>query len=89
MIKLEINPLDQKDIIELLDYAKEQKNLNKPVLKGSQRWDDTKYWEIRISQLKAIINGKNIRNGIYSSSLNTFDTPDKTKYDQYSKRWVD
>jgi hypothetical protein len=52
MIKLEINPLDQKDIIELLDYAKEQKKLNKPVLRGSQRWDDTKYWNYRIEYLK-------------------------------------
>lgn len=89
MVRIELEPLEQKDILEMLDYALEQKRLNRPINKGSNKWDDTKYWEIRISQLKALINGKNIRNGIYSSSLNTFDTPDKTKYDQYSKRWVD
>lgn len=70
MIKLEINPLDQKDIIELLDYAKEQKNLNKPVLRGSQRWDDTKYWNHRIEYLKKVILGEiTYRTQVYKSSM--------------------
>lgn len=75
MIKLEINPLDQKDIIELLDYAKEQKNLNKPILKGSQRWDDTKYWNYRIEYLKKVILGEiTYRTQVYKSSMD-YDTP--------------
>ena len=75
MIKLEINPLDQKDIIELLDYAKEQKKLNKPVLKGSQRWDDTKYWNYRIEYLKKVILGEiTYRTQVYKSSMD-YDTP--------------
>lgn len=75
MIKLEINPLDQKDIIELLDYAKEQKKLNKPVLRGSQRWDDTKYWNYRIEHLKKVILGEiTYRTQVYKSSME-YDTP--------------
>ena len=75
MIKLEINPLDQKDIIELLDYAKEQKNLNRPILKGSQRWDDTKYWNYRIEYLKKVILGEiTYRTQVYKSSMD-YDTP--------------
>lgn len=75
MIKLEINPLDQKDIIELLDYAKEQKNSNKPVLRGSQRWDDTKYWNYRIEYLKKVILGEiTYRTQVYKSSMD-YDTP--------------
>lgn len=75
MIKLEINPLDQKDIIELLDYAKEQKNLNKPILKGSQRWDDTKYWNYRIEYLKKVILGEiTYRTQVYKSSMD-YNTP--------------
>ena len=75
MIKLEINPLDQKDIIELLEYAKEQKKLNKPILKGSQRWDDTKYWNYRIEYLKKVILGEiTYRTQVYKSSMD-YDTP--------------
>ena len=75
MIKLEINPLDQKDIIELLDYAKEQKNSNKPVLRGSQKWDDTKYWNYRIEYLKKVILGEiTYRTQVYKSSMD-YDTP--------------
>ena len=75
MIKLEINPLVQKDIIELLDYAKEQKKLNKPILKGSQRWDDTKYWNYRIEYLKKVILGEiTYRTQVYKSSMD-YDTP--------------
>lgn len=75
MIKLEINPLDQKDIIELLDYAKEQKKLNKPVLRGSQRWDDTKYWNYRIEYLKKVILGEiTYRTQVYKSSMD-YETP--------------
>lgn len=70
MIRLEINPLDQRDVVELLDYAKEQKLNNRPVLKGSQRWDDTNYWVNRIEYLKKVILGKiNTNTSIYKSTL--------------------
>ena len=82
MIKLEINPLDQKDIIELLDYAKEQKKLNKPVLRGSQRWDDTKYWNYRIEYLKKVILGEiKYRTQVYKSSLD-YVTPQEVAYEE-------
>lgn len=69
MIRLEINPLDQRDVVELLDYAKEQKLHNRPVLKGSQRWDDTNYWVYRIEYLKKVILGKINNSSIYKSTL--------------------
>lgn len=63
MIRLEINPLDQKDIIELLEYALEQKKVdyNKEAY--------PKYWEIRVPQLLAIMNGKNVAPSIMKSTL--------------------
>lgn len=30
MVKIELNPLDKKDLLELLEYAKKQKELNRP-----------------------------------------------------------
>ena len=82
MIKLEINPLDQKDIIELLDYAKEQKKLNKPILKGSQRWDDTKYWNYRIEYLKKVILREiTYRTQVYKSSMD-YDTPQEVENEE-------
>ena len=81
MIKLEISPLDQKDIIELLDYAKEQKNLNKPILKGSHKWDDTKYWDYRIEYLKQVMQGKIFKASIYRSSMTYYDTKKEENYD--------
>ena len=74
MVRLEISPLDQKDILEMLDYAKEQKQLNRPVLKGSNKWDDTQYWVERIEYLKKVILGKVKNNtSIYKSSLEYYD----------------
>lgn len=82
MIKLEINPLDQKDIIKLLDYAKEQKNLNKPILRGSQRWDDTKYWNYRIEYLKKVVLGEiTYRTQVYKSSMD-YDTPQEVENEE-------
>ena len=74
MVRLEISPLDQKDILEMLDYAKEQKQLNRPVLKGTNKWDDTQYWVERIEYLKKVILGK-VKNdtSIYKSSLEYYD----------------
>lgn len=73
MERIELSPLDKKDLLELLDYIKDVKKLNRPVLKGSNKWDDTKFWEIRIEQLKQVINGKNFNYSLIGSSLLTLD----------------
>ena len=69
MTKIELSPFDQKDILELLDYAKNQKIHNRPTLKGTQKWDDTNYWIERIEYLKKVINGKVRQPNIYKSTL--------------------
>lgn len=69
MIRIEMSPYDQKDILELLDYAKEQKIINKPILRGSQKWDDSGYWEFRVEHLKKVIEGKVHNESIYKSTL--------------------
>ena len=51
MIKVEMSPNDQKDILDLLDYALRYKELD------NDKESPYKYWEIRIPQLKAVING--------------------------------
>ena len=75
MEKIELSPLDKKDLLELLDYAKEQKIANKPVINSTRanRWDDTNFWLLRISQLKAVINGKPIYDNTVKSSMPDFD----------------
>ena len=35
MERIELSPLDKKDLLELLDYIKDVKKLNRPVLKGA------------------------------------------------------
>lgn len=69
MIRIEMNPLDQKDILDLLDYALEMQYLER-------RKPDSMYyyWNLRIPQLKAIILGKNVSPGIYRSSMGSIET---------------
>lgn len=69
MIRIEISPYEQKDILEMLDYAKEQKLSNKPILRGSHKWDDSGYWELRIEYLKKVVLGKGNKPSIYKSSF--------------------
>ena len=69
MIRLEINPLDQKDIIELLEYALEKKIEEGEEVSGRHHWDSSRYYAFRIPQLIKIMNGKNVSPGIYQSSL--------------------
>ena len=69
MVRIEVEPLDQKDLLEILDYAlenyiKEQKN-------GKRK--DAKWYELRIGQLKKLINGRNVQDSIYKSSLGTLE----------------
>lgn len=86
MVRIELEPLEQKDLLEMLDYALDQKILNRPINKGSYKWDDTNYWKIRINQLKQKLNGMNT-NSIYKSSLGTLDSGEKSIYDKKKKKW--
>lgn len=81
MIRIEIEPLEQKDLIEILNYASEMKELNRPPKpKNDNKWDDTDYWLSRITHLKRLIEGKIIRDDIYRSSLGTIQTDGKYHY---------
>ncbi len=65
METVELEPLDKKDLLELLDYAKEKK------LEDDSKYDSHfkmgKYWTERINQLKMIIKGYQVRSGVQSS----------------------
>ena len=76
MIRIELEPLEQKDLLEMLDYASEMKEKNRPVRKTGRSavWDDTDYWINRIEILKRILQGKTVRDSVYRSSLGTLDT---------------
>lgn len=66
MIRIEISPNDQKDILDLLDYALEKKK------EDTDKEAYPKYWEIRIPQLKDLINEYEPYNNVIQSSLNGF-----------------
>lgn len=70
MIRIELEPLDVKDLIELLEYAKEQKELNRPDIKG---WDDTNWWKLRIDVLVGKLKGEHGVDSIIQSSLPVID----------------
>lgn len=69
MTEVQLSPNDRDDILQLLDYALEKKNEEQIKKHSQSKWDDRKYWRLRIKQLKAIINGKRIYDTIYQSSL--------------------
>ena len=50
MIKIEMTPYEQKDILEVLDYALGQYFFSKDTMR--------KYWMMRIKQLKKVIEGR-------------------------------
>lgn len=79
MEKIELSPLDKKDLLELLDYAKEQKIANRPEIKSQRanRWDDTNFWLLRISQLKAVINGRPVYDNTVKSSIPEYDSVER------------
>lgn len=73
MEKIELSPNDKKDLLELLDYAKEKKK-NDDI--SSDRRDHFKmsgWWDIRIEQLKMIVNGYVPNPSHIQSSMNTID----------------
>ena len=65
METIELEPLDKKDLLELLDYAKEKKLEDD--LKVESHFKMGRYWTERINQLKMIIKGYQVRGGIQSS----------------------
>ena len=79
MEKIEFSPLDKKDLLELLDYAKEQKIANRHDIKSTRanRWDDTNFWLLRISQLKAVINGRPVYDNTVKSSIPEYDPTER------------
>ena len=84
-MEINISPYDQKDILELLEYASEMKQEHRPVKKGNgyDRWDDTDYWVNRIEQLKALIKGRNVSNSLYGSSLPEAEPNENDKKREY------
>ena len=68
MVEIKLEPLDQKDLIELLDYALEKKK-EEPQITGKHHWDDNGWYELRVYQLKQLIKGKKVYDTIYQSSL--------------------
>lgn len=73
MVRIELDVFEQKDILEYLQYALEQKELNKPVpnpnLKGGgSKFDTTNYDVQRIKQLMKQISNPKSRVNIYKSA---------------------
>lgn len=64
MIRIEMSPNDQKDIIDLLDYA-----LDMQYLTRHEKDSFYLYWKLRIPQLKVVLLGKNMTPPIYKSAL--------------------
>lgn len=79
METINLDPLDKKDLLYLLDYAFKKKQEEEPDLKGSKRWDDRAYWKMRIYQIKALVNGYQKQGSYIQSSMLTMqrNTPKK------------
>lgn len=89
-MEINISPYDQKDLLELLDYASEMKKEQRPTEnkktgRGSI-WDDTNYWVMRIEQLKLLIKGRNISNSLYGSTLPEAEPGEYDKLKEYYQR---
>ena len=86
MTRIELSPFDEKDILELLDYAKEMKEEHRPGNQRHDKWDDTDYWVMRIEQLKMIIKGRNVNNSLYGSSLPEGEPNEFEKRKEYYRK---
>lgn len=91
MERIELSPLDKKDLLELLEFAKLYKEMTRPAernKKSSYKWDDYKWWSMRIEQLKAVINGRNVSDSLIGSSLLSLEGfgIDNDKLDERSKK---
>lgn len=69
MIIVKLSPLDQKDLLELLEYALEKKMKEPPEKHGRYTWDNSGWYRLRIDQLIQLIKGNNVYDTIYQSSL--------------------
>ena len=68
MIRIELNPNDIQDLLEILEYAKRQCEKNRPK-ERTKRWNDYGYYILRIDQLKELLRGKKT-DIIYRSNFN-------------------
>lgn len=68
MVEIKLSPLDQKDLLELLEYALKKKLEEKPIT-GRHKWDDSGWYKLRIEQLRLLVEGKKVYDTIYQSSL--------------------
>lgn len=82
MALIEITPNERDDIIQLLNYALEKKREDTPDRKFGSTWDDIKYWELRIPQLKLAIQGKVQTTGIYRSCMGEYYDNNNKKRNQ-------
>lgn len=63
MVEIKLEPNDQQDIIDLLNYALQKKH------EDTDKESYPKYWDLRVPQLKQLIKGKKVYDTIYQSSL--------------------
>lgn len=87
-MEIDLSPFDKKDLLELLDYASAMKEEHRPPKRTGRgsTWDDTDYWVMRIEQLKQLINGRNVRNSLYGSSLPEAEPSAEEKTREYYQR---
>lgn len=69
MVEIKLSPLDQKDLLELLEYALQKKLKEPPEKRGRYTWDESGWYKLRIYQLSQIIKGKKVYDTICQSSL--------------------
>lgn len=82
MNRIELSAYDKEDLLKILEYAKgkfEEDRKNKVKTKYD-KWDDSTWWEIRIDQLRMVINGYVSTPSIQSSI--TSDIPSNLKEKQ-------
>lgn len=87
-MEINISPFDQKDLIELLDYASAMKEEQRPQKRKGRgsTWDDTDYWVMRIEQLKMLLKGRNVSNSLYGSSLPEGEPNEFDKRKEYYRK---
>lgn len=86
MDTISLNPLDKKDLLELLEFARQQKIAKRGYnIKG--KFDYTNWWLIRIEQLKKIINGYVPSGSYIQSNFETIEYEmNKKEKNQYKYR---
>ena len=86
MIKIELEPLEHKDIITYLKYAQVQKETNKPTNNIYTKFDSTNYDINRIEQLIEVLETKESRMNIYKANAYVgYLTPREKQKIRYEK----